>query len=80
VGVGVRGEEAQEPPGGAAPDTEGGTCGDEVQGRPHDDDAHDPALQEQRGQLAEPEPLEPRPQRRIGVQRQLCLKTDTSEP
>ena len=44
--------------------------------RPHDHDAHDLAIEEQRGQVVGLEALESRPQPEVGVQRQLRLQAD----
>jgi hypothetical protein len=47
-----------------------------MNGRPQDDDANNSPLEQELGELLGPEPLEPRPQRRVGIQRHLSLKPD----
>src|SRR5262245_64308033 len=49
---------------------------DEVESRPHDDDAHCAPLNEQLGELVGPETVESRPQPRVRIQRQLRLQAD----
>jgi hypothetical protein len=47
-----------------------------VEGRTHDDDAHDPPVEEELPEAFGSEPIEPRPQRGVRVQRQLRLEAD----
>ncbi len=49
---------------------------DEIDRRPHDVGPPDPALVEQGRQRLRPEPVEPGPQRRVGVVRHLRLQAD----
>ncbi len=44
--------------------------------RPHDDDPDDAPLEQEPREALRPEPVEPRPERRVRVERELCLEAD----